>query len=177
MFDFSTAGTDEPVLRRPSRSDRVVRRRSGSSGSCLSLSFLSSPVACTLLSPAVGLGAGDWGAGLFASAFPCEGASLLVSSLGFIGSVGWSSLSLASARGRLSGFAVAGLPASGVGLKFDVAARPGCAVGDQGVDVFVIVVEPFGMVEDEVAVDQVVEHQGAFLRCRPGPSDSFSTLM
>ena len=48
-------------------------------------------------------------------------------------------------------------------MNFTLPLGLGGAIGDQGVNVFVVVVEPFGMVEDEVAVDQVVEHQRAFL--------------
>ena len=48
-------------------------------------------------------------------------------------------------------------------LECHLAAGLGGAVGDQGVDVLVVVVEPLGVVEDEVAVDQVVEHQRALL--------------
>ena len=44
-------------------------------------------------------------------------------------------------------------------LELHLAAGLGGAIGDQGVDVLVVVVEPFGMAEDEVAVDQVVEHE------------------
>ena len=51
----------------------------------------------------------------------------------------------------------------GVGLEDHVAASLGRAIGDEGVNVFVFVVEPFRMVEDEVAVDQIVENQRAFL--------------
>ena len=56
------------------------------------------------------------------------------------------------------------------GLAF-VAAAP---VGHQAVDVLVVVIEPFGVAEDEVAVDQVVEHEG---RLCPSASGSLVTLM
>ena len=51
----------------------------------------------------------------------------------------------------------------GVRLARGLRLRLGDPVGDQGVDVLVVVVEPLGVVEDEVAVDQVVEDQGPLL--------------
>src|SRR5262249_49122962 len=49
------------------------------------------------------------------------------------------------------------------GLEGHFAAVLDGAVGDQGVDVLIIIVETLGMVEDEIAVDQVVEDERAFL--------------
>jgi hypothetical protein len=52
------------------------------------------------------------------------------------------------------------------GLALLLGLGRGDPMRDQGIEVLVLVVEPLGVAEDEVAVDQVVEDEGPLLARR-----------
>src|SRR5271166_2450018 len=100
MLDCSTAGIDEPGSSSAISVAFLGTSAIGFLGKLSSLSFGSSPLACTLLSPAAGFAAGSLGgAGLAASVFVLGGESLEAGSCDFSDWGTWSFLSLESAAG------------------------------------------------------------------------------